>query len=194
MAARLPYAIAAKQVPLCGLLRFELSRPLRFSGINESTWDSIYRRSPAITLRAKFAPESELCGKPGVFPKDDTLKEFLDSRPAAAVFLHLLIEHMNMYTVAESTEMIDSCARIPDGPTWKTMREARNLKQEVQQADGAGETGCQFGDEGRRLREISDALAVLSIEQNADVQDTPASINSLWKLLAYPHAAEAPQG
>ena len=74
------------------------------------------------------------------------------------------------------------------------MREACNLKQEVQMSDGPGETGRRLGDDGRRLRELSDALAALSIEQNAEAQEKPASINTLWELLAYPHAAASPKG
>ena len=104
MAARLPYAIATKQVPLRGFIRFELNKPLKFTGINESNWDSIYRRSLVVNLRGKFDPPSEIFGKPGVSPKDDTLKEFVESKPAAAVFLRLLVQHMNTHTMEECTE------------------------------------------------------------------------------------------
>ena len=133
-------------MPLCGFLRFEINKSLRFAWINESTWGSIYRRSHFVRLRGEFAPASELCGKHGVFPKGDTLKEFLERRPEAAVLRHLLIEHMNMYTVAESTEVIDSYARMPDGPTWKTTREARNLPEEVQKTTDQEEIGCRSDD------------------------------------------------
>ena len=132
MAARLPYAIATKQVPLCGFVRFDLNESLRFEGVTESTWGSIYRRSLVATLRGKFPPQSESCGAPGVFPKDDTLKISWGSMPAAAVFLHLLVGHMHRFPIAESTEMIDKYARTQNGPTWKTMRTARNIHQEVQ--------------------------------------------------------------
>ena len=129
IAARLPYAIATKKVPLCGFLRLGINKPLRFAVIDESTWDSIYRRSLPARLRGEFAHASELCGKPVVFPKGDTMKEFLGSRPAEAVFPNL-IEHMNLYTVAEYTETIDSYARMPGWATSETKRGARNLPEQ----------------------------------------------------------------
>ena len=134
MAARPPYAIATKQVPMRGFLRFELNKPQKFVGINESTWGSIYRRSLVVTLRGNFAHQSEICGTPGVFPKDDTLKIFLGSMPEAAVSIHLLAEQMNRFAIAESMEMIYTYERMPNGPTWKTMRVARNLPQKYRPA------------------------------------------------------------
>ena len=101
---------------------------------------------------------------------------------------------MNLYTVAESTEMIDSYARTPGGATWKTTREARSLEEEVQDAPDQEEGGFQPDAENKGLRELSDAPAVLAIDQDTEVQETPAIVTSLWKLLAYPHAAAAPQG
>ena len=99
MAARLPYAISTKQAPLRGLLRFELNKPLKFTGINESIWACIRKRSLVANLRVKFAPPSEICAKPGISPKGDTLKEFAESKPEADVFLHLLAQHMNAHTM-----------------------------------------------------------------------------------------------
>ena len=194
MAARLPYAIATKQVPLRGLLRFELNKPLTFAGISESNWDSIYRRSLVVELRGKFVPHSEICGKAGVFPKDDTLKEFVESKPAAAVFLHLLVQHMNKHTMYECIEKIDSYARMGGGPTWRIMRKACNLGPDVQKAIGEGESDPPLGGDERRLRELSDALAVVAIEHDTDVNETPSSLNALWKMLAPPNIANAPQG
>ena len=74
------------------------------------------------------------------------------------------------------------------------MRDACNLKEEVQKADGPGEIGCQLGDEGRMMRELDDTLAARAIEQDTEAQETPGSITSIWKLLASPHVASAPHG
>ena len=99
-----------------------------------------------------------------------------------------------MYTTAESTETIDSYARTPGGPPWGTMREAWNLPEAVQTTPGQEESGFQSDAANRRLRALSDAAAVVSIERDTEAQETPASITSLWKLLAYPQADGAHQG
>ena len=137
MPARLPYAIATKQIPLRGFLRFELNRPMRFANITESNWDSIYRRSLVVRLRGEFVPRAELRGDTGVFAKDDALKDFLDSKSAASVFLRILLNHMDKYTVEESSSMIDEYARTPCGATWRTMRFACRLPSEVKESPEA---------------------------------------------------------
>ena len=109
-------------------------------------------------------------------------------------FPHLLIEHMNMHAMAECTEMIDSYARMRNGRTWKTTREACGLKKEVQTTSTEEETLPPAEEEQRRLCELSDALVVVAIEHDTEVQETHASITALWNLLAFPNVANAPQG
>ena len=196
MPARPPYAIATKMIPLIGFLRFELNRPMKFANITESSWGSIYRRSLVIKLRGKFAPKSEIRGLPGVFAKDDTLKEFLESKSAASVFLRILLNHMNRYTFEESAAMIDEYARAPGGVTWSTMRFACRLPPEVQDEPTIASSidPCPYAEERNQLRELSDALACASVERDMEVQDTPSSLGALWKQLAPPNKARAPQG
>ena len=149
---------------------------------------------PEIASRGKFAHRPELCGKPGVFPKDETLKEFVGRKPAAAVSTHLLIEHKYMYTMEECAEMIDPYARMAGGPTWGTMRKARNHRREVQTTDAEEENGRPLDDENRRLCDLSDALAVVAIEQDTEVQITKYNIDALrWKLSS-PNVDNAPRG
>ena len=107
----------------------------------------------------------------------------------------LLIDHMDMYNIAsESSEMIDSHARMPGGPTWKTMRDARNLPEEVQATHDQEEIGPQSDAENRRLRELIDALSAVSIEQDTEGLEAPPIVTSIWKHRAYPHAASSHQG
>ena len=103
--ARLPCDIAPKLIPLVGLLRFELGNPLDFANAKEN-WGSIYRRSLAVKFKAKFYPPDEysLLGQAtaesiGVYPKGDSLKEFLETRPAAAAFLKFISEFANTFTM-----------------------------------------------------------------------------------------------
>ena len=105
---------------------------MRFANITESSWDSIYRRPLVIRLRGKFAPRAELRGDPGVFAKDDTMEDFLESKSAASVFLRILPNHMDKYSVDESSSMIDEYARAPGGVTWSTILFACRLSPEVQ--------------------------------------------------------------
>ena len=90
--------------------------------------------------------------------------------------------------------MSDPYARTPGGSKWGTMRGARNLPGEVRTPPHQDEIGRQTDDENRRLRDLSDALSVLAIDQDTDAQETTARITAIWEHLAYPHAAEAPHG
>ena len=94
----------------------------------------------------------------------------------------------------ECTEMVDSYARMADGPTWETMREARFHPHEVQTTPTEEENGRPQGDKKRRLCELSDALAVIAIEQDTEVQETQSIANALWELLDFPGVDNAHQG
>ena len=80
------------------------------------------------------------------------------------------------------------------GELCERRADARNLPEDAQTAPGQEEIGFQSDAENRRLRELSDALAVVAIEQDTEAQETVAIVTSLWKLLAYPNAAASHQG
>ena len=90
--------------------------------------------------------------------------------------------------------MVDSYARMQNGPTWETMREARSLPNEVQTTPTEEETFPPVEEDKRGLCELSDAPAVVAIEHDTEVQETHASIHSLRKILAFPDVANAPHG
>ena len=107
-----------KLIPLVGLLRSELNIPLDFANVKEGNRGSIYRRSLVVGLKAKFPPRAEyaLLGEVtaeaiGVYPKGDSLKDFLESRPEAAAFLKFIFEFVNTFTMRGSSGIIDDYAR-----------------------------------------------------------------------------------
>ena len=40
---------------------------------------------------------------------------------------------------------------------------------------------------GPRIQQLSDALAIVRIDQNVDVEKIPASLGAIWGLLSYPN-------
>ena len=74
------------------------------------------------------------------------------------------------------------------------MRQACNLHPVVQNAIAEEESEFPLGDEERRLRELSDAIAVVAIDHDTDVQVTHSIIEALWKMISPPNVANAPQG
>ena len=80
------------------------------------------------------------------------------------------------------------------GPTWEAMRQACNLHPEVQNAIAEEESEFPLDDEARRLRELSDALAVVAIDHDTDAQETPSSLNARREVISFPNVANAPQG
>ena len=140
MPARLPYAIATMQIHLRGFLWFELSHPMKFANITEINPDSICRIPLIIKLRWGFPPRAELRGSPGVFAKDDTLKDFLERKSAALARLRILRNRAIRHTFAESATMVDEYAIAPGGVARRMMRFARRLKPEVQE-EPSGSSG-----------------------------------------------------
>jgi len=50
----MPYAPKTTQVKIVGLKRTELNRPLKFPGIDEESFDSVFRRCLIIKMKSKF--------------------------------------------------------------------------------------------------------------------------------------------
>ena len=100
VACRLPYARRTQQVELRGWNRFYMDNILRFSGLAERTWDSMYRRGLWLTLKGRFLIESQLlqmfpsldeAARQGHFVKGGSdLKDCLTSGPACAATLMML--------------------------------------------------------------------------------------------------------
>ena len=175
------------------MLRFELNQALTFHNVKEEQWGSIYRRSLVIKMKARFIPSEEYNELPldikstkGVFPKDDTLKKFLESRQADGAFFKLIYAFMNKFTIEDCRKMIDDYARN-EGDTWEVMRGACGLDEVAPPTDlEAPKASGAAANRIARLTRLSDALAAVALENDTDVQRTHASLGALWKKLAPP--------
>ena len=132
-----PYARTEKMLPTGGLVRFQTSNPPSFCDAREEHWDSIYGRSLVIKMKATFAPveqydalHAEMKVGNGVFPAEDDLGKFLESRQAADAFIRVVYAFMNMYTIEDCRQMVDDYARN-EGTTWAVMRAACGLSEVV---------------------------------------------------------------
>ena len=108
-------------------------------------------------------------------------------------FFNIIYRYMNSRTLEDSRRIIDKYARN-EGTTWENMRLACNLNVECVQRDLRPPTVSDiFEREKARLVDLSDALAVLAIEQNAEVAMNPSSIGALWEKLGHPHPVNEEQ-
>ena len=200
ISCRLPYAKSTKMVSVRGMLRFELNRPLTFANIEEPNWDSIFRRSLVIEMKAMFFPAVEFGKIPverreaaGNSLKGDTLKKFPESGPAALAFIRALYRYMNDSTIEESMAKIDLYARS-EGATWRVIRESFGLEVLKHPVDLPNPLAVDPDAATiKKLTELSDALAVVAIEANAEVLQTPSSLDCMWMKLAPPHPVAAPK-
>ena len=137
---RLPYAIVTTLVELNGWKRFELNTPVRFSGVNEDNYWSLFRRTLVIVYKArfldhdylkKFMPDHEA---EGVFVRDPTLKKFLQSDPAVLAMFTRLWGFCNIYTADQCQQAIEDYAinGSDEGATDKVLRSACGLKPKLQ--------------------------------------------------------------
>ena len=82
-------------VELQGWVRLELNSLLRFTNVQERSFGSILRRSLVWQVFARFYDADYVRkhvprgSEVGIFPRDPTLKEFLQSGPAIASMLRL---------------------------------------------------------------------------------------------------------
>ena len=126
-----------------------------------------------------------------ISPDGDTLKAFLESRPADVAFYNIIYRYVNSHTIADSRIITDDFVRT-EGTTWGEMRCARNLPVEHVQRDlRLPSVSGIFERERARLVELVDALAVLAIEQNAEVSMNPSSHGALWGKLGHPRPVNA---
>ena len=79
------------------LVRLDLHKPMFPPNVKEEARGIIYRRSIAIATHGKFSTQCEYDALPpdlkesGYIPhKGDTLKMFLESRPAASAFFNII--------------------------------------------------------------------------------------------------------
>jgi hypothetical protein len=132
IAGRKPYGIMTRMLQIIGWKRIELNRLLRFSGVTESNFPSILRRSFVWKPKARLLdptylqahyPEHE---KDGVFAKNAKLRDFLVSGPAIAAGLCLQHGIELKFARDQCCQMIEDYAALggDGGLTVTSMRMA----------------------------------------------------------------------
>ena len=131
IAGRRPYGIITRMIELVGWKRYELNRLMRFAGVTEKNFDSIFRRSCVWLPQARFIEESIIKNKftdanaAGYFRKDDSLKKFLSSGPCVAAALRLQHGFEVQHSRETCKDLIEAYATQP--LTEDAMREACGL-------------------------------------------------------------------
>ena len=101
---------------------------------------------------------------------------------------------MNNRTIEDSRSIIDDYART-EGTTWRVMRAACNRRQEMGPRDLRPATIADLEDrEKKRLVELSDALSITAMEQNAEVAMNSSSLGVMRERLGYPNPVNAQHG
>lgn len=131
---RLPYQIATKVISLVGWKRMELNRLIKFQGIDESNFHSIFRRCRLIRSKARFVEAAALKDIPdpanaGFFLRQPDLKEFLQSGPAVAAGLRIQHSFETAHSRNDCELLISSFiyGGGGNGDTEKYLREACGL-------------------------------------------------------------------
>ena len=109
---------------------------LRFFGVDEDTFNSLFRRSLAVRYKATFLDRDYILSKiqqpeeRGIFPKDPTLKDFLRSSPACLVTLRALWQYARDHSAADCRKCLDEyvVGGKDEGLTELYVRQACGLK------------------------------------------------------------------
>ena len=110
-AARKPYGYVTRTLRIVGCKRIETKDLMSFKNIPEANLNSIFRSRLVRIPQAVFVSGEYLekeysdVSKDGIFPKDPTLRAFLESGPAIAASLHHQLEF-------ELTQSREDCRRL----------------------------------------------------------------------------------
>ena len=111
VAARLPYAILTKMVTFYGWKRFEMNETLKDHGVTEMTFPSIMRRSLIINCKPRFVGAERLVsllpGTQGYFLKQEDMKDFVTSLPAAGALFTIVLGDLCDFSVASFWKKIE---------------------------------------------------------------------------------------
>ncbi len=140
--ARLPYGIVTKLIELPGWKRLELNTLVKFAGVTEANFNSIYRRGWVMQYKARFMDADYLNNSfpdhesVGVFRRDPTLKDFLKSGPAIAATLRKLWGFLMQHSYNDCVSTIESyVVRGGDGGlTKKSLRFCCGLAEQQPEA------------------------------------------------------------
>jgi len=191
IAGRKPYGLVTRMLELVGWKRIEVNRMLRFSGVSESNFPSILRRSFVWKPKARFLDGAYLAEhypehtKDGIFPKDPNLKQQLASGPLIAAGLRSQHGFELRFTREQCREHIEKYAALggDGGLTEDVMRSAcglpvRDRKAFVQAADAQL---CAIPPDSQEIRteqqdgltDVLEAIVQHALAQSRDIY-TPA--------------------
>ena len=194
IAGRKPYGMVTRMLELIGWKRIEVNRVMNFSGVTESNFNSIYRRSLVWKPKARFLDGDYLekhypdHAKDGIFPKDATLKQKLVSGPLIAAGLRAQHGFEMMYTREQCRENIEKYAALggDGGLTEDVMRAAcgllvRDRTANVHAADGQLETINADSQDLSSEQTDSHAAVLDSIVQHALTQNRDLYTPAMFK-------------
>ena len=109
---------------------------MRFLGVNDETFNSMFRRSLVIRYKALFMEvdfiqqKVEDAESKGIFPKDATLKDFLRSKPACLVTLRMLWQFARDHSATDCRSFLEDyvVGGKDEGLTESCVRQACGLK------------------------------------------------------------------
>ncbi|OLP79865.1 hypothetical protein AK812_SmicGene39798 [Symbiodinium microadriaticum] len=143
-------------------------RLLRFCGVDEETFNSVFRRSLVVRYKASFLDRDYILSKVqqpderGIFPKDPTLKDFLRSSPACLVTLRALWQYARDHNAADCRKCLDEyvVGGKDEGLTESCVRQACGLKHTSKPEDPSHDVDTSKPD-GQPPTVSEEALAVL---------------------------------
>ena len=145
VAARRPYGHETLMLRIVGWKRLEANRHLYFTGVTESNFNSILRRSFVYRINARFVEGSHLTDAmyrdhrlDGIYPSDPTLHRFVVSPPAVGAAIRMQHAFEALHSQADCLRLIDAyCNQGGDlGLTEQTMRIACGLPPREPPASG----------------------------------------------------------
>ena len=133
LAARKPYGYVTRMLRVIGWKRVETNDLLEFKNVSEESFNSIFRRSLVWKAKALFVEEEYIrqrypdAAEDGIFPKDPTLKAFLESGPAILASLRHQLGFELQHSREACRNIIEDCASA--GFTEKKIRQACGLAE-----------------------------------------------------------------
>lgn len=177
LAARKPYGYVTRMLRVVGWKRIETNDLMSFKNISEANLNSILRRSLVWIPQAVFVDGEYLekeysdAHKDGIFPKDPTLRAFLESGPAIGASLQHQLGFELTHSREDCRRLIETYAQA--GLTEQKIRKACGLpdraasdkpavlaQAEIASTNPAGEESNLDSD----LRKVVDSMVTFAME------------------------------
>ena len=142
IAGRKPYGYTTRMFQIVGWKRLEVNKMMKFVGIDDSNFQSVFRRSLVWKPKARFYHNTLLQNlhddheSDGVFLADPSLKQFLASQPASAAGLKIQHAFETHHTQEDCLKLIEDYATGGDDYlTEDKMRTSCGLKLRMRHID-----------------------------------------------------------